>query len=149
LKVSPHDANTITFSAVRHKLDDYAPYIYRSTDSGATWTRVVTGIASDHFACGLCVKTPCARACCCRHRNQLVCVVQRWRQLECSNINLPICPIYDLIIKNDDLVCGTHGRAMWILDDITPLRQYNPALTTQGAPFVCPAYHRARLGGVV
>lgn len=45
IEVSPHDANTITFAAARHKLDDFAPHIYRTTDSGATWHRIVTGIA--------------------------------------------------------------------------------------------------------
>ena len=138
IEVSPHDANTITFSAARHKLDDYAPYIYRSTDSGVTWTRVVTGIASDHFVRIVREDSVRKGLLFAGTETNLYVSFNGGDNWELFQLNLPICPIYDLIIKNDDLVCGTHGRAMWILDDITPLRQYNPALVTQGTHLFAP-----------
>lgn len=138
IEVSPHDANTITFSATRHKLDDYAPYIYRTTDSGTTWKQVVTGIAGDHFV-RIVREDPVRKGLLFAGTETNLYISfnggDNWERFQ---LNLPICPIYDLIIKNDDLVCGTHGRAMWILDDITPLREFSPSIATQSVHMFAP-----------
>ena len=47
-----------------------------------------------------------------------------WQPLQ---LNLPVSPIHDLVVKDDDLVVATHGRSFWVLDNLTPLRQVNPA----------------------
>jgi hypothetical protein len=138
IEVSPHDANTITFSAARHKMDDYAPYIYRSTDSGKSWVRVVSGIAGDHFVRIVREDTVRKGLLFAGTETNLYVSFNHGDSWSLFQLNLPVTPIYDLIIKNDDLVCGTHGRAMWILDDITPLRQYNPAVSSQSAHLFAP-----------
>ncbi len=138
IEVSPHDANTITFAAARHKLDDFAPYVYRTTDSGATWHRIVTGIAADHFV-RIVREDPVRRGLLFAGTETNLYISFNeggtWEQFQ---LNLPICPIYDLIIKNDDLVCGTHGRALWILDDISPLRQFSPSIANQSVHLFAP-----------
>src|SRR5215471_10089686 len=53
-------------------------------------------------------------------------------------INLPMSPVNDLVVKNDDLVVGTHGRSFWVLDDISPLRQYNDSIPQQDAYLFAP-----------
>ena len=138
IEVSPHDANTITFSAARHKMDDYAPYIYRSTDSGKSWVRVVKGIAGDHFVRIVREDTVRKGLLFAGTETNLYVSFNQGDSWELFQLNLPVTPIYDLIIKNDDLVCGTHGRAIWILDDLTPLRQYNPAVNAQPAHLFAP-----------
>ena len=60
----------------------------------------------------------------------------KWQPLQ---INLPMAPVNDLIVKNNDLVVATHGRAFWILDDIRPLRQYNDSIPQQQAHLFNPA----------
>ena len=59
-----------------------------------------------------------------------------WQSLQ---LNLPVSPVNDLIVKNNDLVVATHGRSFWILDDITPLRQYNDSIPQQEAHLFTPA----------
>ncbi len=59
-----------------------------------------------------------------------------WRALK---LNLPTAPVHDLVVKNDDLVIATHGRAFWILDDISPLRQYSDEIAKQDLHLYTPA----------
>jgi ligand-binding sensor domain-containing protein len=138
IEVSAHNADTITFSAARHKLDDYAPYIYRSTDSGKTWKKVTAGIGADHFVRIVREDTDRKDLLFAGTETNLYVSFDGGTAWELFQLNLPVCPIYDLIIKNGDLVVGTHGRAMWILDDITPLRQYNPAAKQAAAHLFAP-----------
>jgi photosystem II stability/assembly factor-like uncharacterized protein len=138
LEVSPHDANTVTISVAAHKLDDYRPYIFRTTDSGATWKLLVAGIKNDHFVRIVREDSERKGLLFAGTETNLYVSFDGGAHWELFQLNLPVCPIYDLIIKNGDLVCGTHGRAMWILDDITPLRQFNPSIRDSAAHLFAP-----------
>ena len=59
-----------------------------------------------------------------------------WQPLQ---LNLPTAPVNDLVIKNTDLVVATHGRSFWVLDDITPLEQYEDSIPQQEAHLFMPA----------
>src|SRR5437867_12621028 len=59
-----------------------------------------------------------------------------WRALK---LNLPTTPVHDLVVKNDDLVLATHGRSFWILDDVSPLRQFTDQITVQDVHLYTPA----------
>ena len=120
---SPHAAGTVYLTAARHKMGDDAPYVYRTSDWGARWTRIDGGLPSHEF-CRVVREDP--------HRQGLLYVGTElgihvsfddgahWQSLQC---NLPVTPIYDFVIKDTDLVVATHGRSFWILDDLTPLHQ--------------------------
>ena len=60
---------------------------------------------------------------------------QTWQNFQ---LNLPVCPIYDLLIKNNDLIAATHGRSFWILDDLSPLHQFQPGILSQKAHLFDP-----------
>lgn len=126
IEPSPHDAATAYVTATRYKNDDYAPYVFKTTDYGESWTRISTGIADDHF-CRAIREDP--------NREGLLYLGTEfglyisfdggdlWQRFQ---LNLPICPVYDLKVKGTDLVVATHGRSFWILDDLTVLHQLYP-----------------------
>ena len=136
-KVSLMDAShfsaTTAYAAVNTlRLDDLRPHIYRTRDGGATWTEIVTGIATD-APINVVREDP-------KRRGLLYAgsETQVWFSLDDGDHwhslrgNMPAISIRDLIIKDDDIAVGTHGRGFWILDNTTALRQWNA--TTANAP---------------
>jgi len=120
---SPHSVSTAYMAVDRHKLDDNRPYIYKTADFGKTWTKITAGIPETTFVHSV-REDP-------KRKGLLYCGTEigvfvsfddgaHWQPLQ---LNLPTAPIADLVVKDDDLVVGTHGRSFWILDDLTPLRQ--------------------------
>ncbi|MBV9171724.1 MAG: glycosyl hydrolase [Chloroflexi bacterium] len=123
IEPSPHHAGTAYVAATRYKLDDFAPYLFRTTDHGASWTAIVDGIDTDDFT-RVIREDP-------DRRGLLYCGTEtgvyvshdagaHWERLQS---NLPVTPIHDLVVKNGDLVVATHGRSFWIFDDVTPLHE--------------------------
>ena len=139
IEASPHDAGTAYVAIDRHQNDDLAPYIYKTTNYGSTWTRITTGIPDGTFVRAV-REDP-------KKKGLLYAGTERgvfvsfddgahWRSLQ---NNLPLVPVHDLVIKNDDLVLATHGRAFWILDDISPLRQFADSVATDDVHLYKPA----------
>jgi photosystem II stability/assembly factor-like uncharacterized protein len=139
IEASPHDAGTAYVAVDRHQNDDLAPYIYKTSDYGANWSRITTGIPDGSFVRAV-REDP-------KRKGLLYAGTERgvfvsfddgahWRSLQ---INLPITPIHDLVIKNDDLVVATHGRSFWILDDVSPLRQFADSLAGEDVHLYQPA----------
>lgn len=105
------------------RLDDMNPHLYRTHDGGATWTEIVTGIPGgapvnvireDPKKKGLLFAGS---------ETQVYFSVDDGDHWQSLRLNMAASSVRDLVIKDDDLVVGTHGRGIWILDDITPLRQ--------------------------
>jgi len=121
MEVSSFDTGSAYAAVDRHRLDDPAPYIYRTTDRGRHWARIDRGIAPDAYV--HVVRADPAR------RGLLYAGTERgvyvsfddgesWESLQ---LNLPVAPVHDLWVKDGDLVAATHGRAFWVLDDLAPL----------------------------
>ncbi|HVG22912.1 MAG TPA: glycosyl hydrolase [Thermoanaerobaculia bacterium] len=138
IDVSPFDKATMYLAGTSYKSDDFRPYLYRTTDYGATWTKITSGIAADHF-------TRVVRSDR-RRRGLLYAGTERgmyvsfddgaaWQSLQ---LNLPIVSITDLAVRDDDLIAATQGRAFWILDDLTPLQQLDAAVTKKNAHLFTP-----------
>jgi photosystem II stability/assembly factor-like uncharacterized protein len=136
-------------AANRFQLDDDRPYLWKTSDCGAHWTRIDSGIASTEFARVL-REDP-------GKRGLLVAGTERgvwyspddgahWQSLR---LNLPIVPVHDLVFKNGDIVLGTHGRSFYIMDDISSLEQMSDAVTTSDAHLFKPRdqYRLASDGG--
>ncbi len=123
IDASKHQPGTAYLAATRYKLDDFAPYIYKTADYGKTWRKIVTGIPSDHFI-RVVREDPDRRGLLYAGGEYGVYVSfddgARWQSLR---LNLPITPIHDLEVKNKDVVIATHGRGFWVLDDVTPFHQ--------------------------
>lgn len=128
---SKHTPGTAYVAAFRYQVDDRQPYVFRTRDFGKTWTKIVTGIKDGHFSRS--VREDHVRPGLLFLGTEHGAYVSfnagdNWQPLQ---LNLPDTPIRDLVIKDNDVVLGTHGRGFWILDDIQPLRQLTPELMKQ------------------
>jgi len=150
VEISAHDPDTVYLAATRYKLADYRPYLYRTRDSGRSWQLITGNFPHNEI-------TRVVRA----DRPGVLFVGtetgiyfslddgEDWHRLQGG---LPVVPVYDLKIKNDDLIAGTHGRSFWILDDIAPLRMLSdgnaPSRLIPPRNAIRTRLHFGSLGGV-
>ncbi len=138
MDASHFDARTAYAAVNTLRLDDLRPHIYRTRDAGRTWSAITNGIP-DGATVNVVREDPKRRGLLFAGTERAVYVSfddgDRWEPLR---LNMPATSIRDLVIKDDDLVVGTHGRGFWILDDITPLRQFDAALTASPAFLFVP-----------
>jgi len=125
IDASHFDAGMAYVAIDRHRLDDFKPYIYKTSDTGRSWTAITNGIPEGAYVHA--VREDPKRRGLLYAGTELGMYVSfddgaHWQSLQ---INLPTSPIHDLVIKDDDLVVATHGRSFWVLDNLTPLRQVN------------------------
>lgn len=120
---SPHDPATAYIAVTGYKLNDFTPYIFKTNDYGVSWVKIVNGIPDDTFARSV-REDPDRKGLLYAGTETGVFVSfndgEFWMPLQ---NNLPEVPITDLRVKRKDLVVATQGRALWILDDLTPLHQ--------------------------
>ncbi|MGI9103781.1 MAG: VPS10 domain-containing protein [Terriglobales bacterium] len=146
----------------RHRLDDNSPYIYRTGDFGESWRGITSGLPREIVLSDIEKRTvvyvgrdprskaigPFVRAVRedPKRKGLLYAGTElgvyvsfddgdHWQSLQ---LNLPVAPVHDLVVHDDDLVIATHGRSFWILDDLTPLRQITPALKNEGTHLFVP-----------
>jgi len=147
IEASPYDAGAAYVAVDRHQSDDLKPYIYKTIDYGQTWTKLTNGIPDGSFVRAV-REDP-------KKRGLLYAATENgvyvsfndgadWRPLK---LNLPTTPVHDLVIKDNDLVVATHGRAFWILDDISPLRQFSDDVAKKDVHLYTPgAAYRIQAG---
>ncbi len=139
IEVSPHAPGTAYLAATAYKFNDFQPNIYITTDYGKSWRRRVAGIADGDFVrvvredpvrkdllyagaeTGIYVSFNGGRA---------------WQSLQ---LNLPVVPVTDIKVHGNDLVVSTQGRAFWVLDDLSPLRQLDASAARAGLHLFEPA----------
>ena len=128
---SKHNPGTLYVAANRYQVDDRAPYVWRTQDYGKTWKKIINGVADGHFARAV-REDPVRPGLLFLATEHGVYVSfnngDLWQSLQ---LNLPDTPIRDLVVKDNDVVLGSHGRGFWILDDINPIRQMTPELAKQ------------------
>jgi hypothetical protein len=139
IAASPHAAGTAFLAAERHKSQDTGTYIYRTADYGKTWAKIVDGIAPGAWAESV-KEDP-------KHAGLLYAGTQhgvyvsidngaRWEPL---SLNLPDVEVTDLEIRDRDLIISTFGRGIYILDDISPLREFSTEALAKPAYLFHPA----------
>ena len=133
IEASPHDAGTAYVVVDNHRMDDYKPYVWKTTDFGKTWTAITDGL-DDRTFCHAIREDPKKKGLLYLGTEHGVMYSpdagKTWKSLQ---QNLPTVPVHDLVVKDNDLVVGTHGRSIWILDDLTPLRETTDAIRNQTA----------------
>ena len=136
---SKFNPGTLYIAANRYQVDDREPYVFKTTDYGKSWKKIISGIKPGHFARAIREDVV--------DENLLFLATEHgvyfsrnkgdnWQSLQ---MNLPDTPIRDLVVKNDDVVIGSHGRGFWIMDDINPLRQYNSNMANSEAALYQPS----------
>ena len=149
IKASPFEPGTAYFAAVNYKNDDLKPYLFKTTDYGKTWKKIVNGIPADHFT-RVVIEDP-------NKRGFLYAGTERgmfystdagdnWQSLQ---LNLPVVPIADLTIqkREKDLVVATHGRSFYVLDNLSVLYQLADAQKAEVFLFKPEDAYRAAGGG--
>ncbi len=123
IETSTFSPATAYLAVDRHELDDFMPYIFKTEDFGQTWKKITNGLPAGTFI-RVVREDPRRKGLLYAGSETGVFVSfddgANWQPLQ---LNLPVVPIHDLFVKDDDLVAATHGRSFWILDDLTPLHQ--------------------------
>jgi photosystem II stability/assembly factor-like uncharacterized protein len=148
IEASPNAAGTAYVAATRYQSDDFKPYIYRTTDYGATWTVLGRGIPDRAFV-RVVREDPARKGLLYAGTETGVHVSfddgAAWQPLQ---LNLPVVPITDLAVQGSDLVASTQGRSFWILDDLSVIRQLNAQLPGAAVHLFQPREtYRVRTGG--
>ena len=119
----PFETGGAYFAGTRYKLDDFAPYLYKTTDYGATWTQINRGIDPQHFTRAIQPDPERQGLLWAGTESGMYISFDDGMNWTTFQRNLPIVPITDLDRKEDDLIVATQGRSFWIMEDVTPLHQ--------------------------
>ena len=130
VEFSPHEKGAAYIATTSYKSGDYKPYLFKTKDYGKTWTKITDGIDPNHFT--RVVRTDLKRQGLLYAGTEFGMYISfddgtSWKPFQ---LNLPIVPVTDLTIKNDNLIAATQGRSFWLIDDITPLHQLNETIAT-------------------
>jgi photosystem II stability/assembly factor-like uncharacterized protein len=131
LEPSPFEAGTAYVVVDAHRLDDTHPYLFKTTDFGNSWKSMAAELPQDIYLHAV-REDP-------KRKGMLYAGTERgvafstddgatWQPLK---LNLPTVPVHDLVVKDNDLVLGTHGRSIWILDDLTAIRTMSPEISNR------------------
>ena len=132
MEADPFNPGGLYIAATNYKNDDYSPYLYKTADYGASWEKIVSGIEEEHF-------TRVVRADP-RREGLLFCGTESGMYISFDDgeawspfqLDLPVVPVTDLTIKDNDLVVATQGRSFWIFDYLHLLREMDPAMSAKG-----------------
>jgi len=138
IEASHFDPNTAYAAINTLRLDDLRPHVYRTRDGGRSWVEIIAGLPPAGVINAV-REDPVRRGLLFAGSEQAVSVSfddgESWQSLR---LNMPATSIRDLTIKDADLIAGTHGRGFWILDDISPLRQFTPDVVRAPAYLFAP-----------
>jgi photosystem II stability/assembly factor-like uncharacterized protein len=139
IEASHFDVNEAYAAVERHQLEDYEPHIYRTHDTGKTWTEITNGLPKGAYVQTV-KEDPERRGLLFAGTERAVFISfddgDHWQSLQ---LNLPPGSMRDVAIHEDDLIVATHGRGFWVLDDITALRQISREVAGAAAHLYKPA----------
>src|SRR5271169_3195960 len=139
IEASRFDPAVAYVAVDRHRLDDQAPYLFRTRDYGKTWQKIAAGIGPSSFLNAIREDTQTPGLLFAGTELGVYVSFDDGDQWQPLQLNLPVTSVRDLTIHGDDLVIATHGRAFWILDNITPLRQIGTQAHAPSARLYRPA----------
>jgi len=140
IEPSPFDEGSAYLVVDAHRLDDYRPYLWKTNNFGETWHRITESLPADEYV-RVVREDP-------NKKGHLYLGTERqvWHSPDGGNnwhplkLNMPTVAVSDIVVKDNDLVVGTQGRSIWILDDLTPVREWSKAIENKPAHvFTAPA----------
>jgi len=138
IEPSSHEPGTAYLAANRYKLDDLTPYLFKTTDYGASWNLITNGIGAEDFT-RVIREDPTQPGLLYAGSETGLYISfndgDSWRRWES---NFPVVPVRDMVVKNDDLVIATHGRSFWIFDDLAVVRQSAAGVLTDAVRLFKP-----------
>jgi len=144
--IHPFEKGGLYVAGTRYKLGDYQPYLYRTTDYGRSWTLITQGIDSAHFTRVLRADPKRAGLLYAGTETGMYISFDDGRSWQRFQLNLPIVPVTDLTIKNDNLIAATQGRSFWMIDDLSPLHQLSDKIAASDSYLYKPL-DSYRMGG--
>lgn len=146
IEPSVYDSGTCYIAGTKYKTGDFAPYLYKTTDYGKTWTKITNGINSEHFTRVL-REDPKQKGLLYTGTETGMYISfndgKNWKPFQ---LNLPIVPITDLTIKENSLIVATQGRSLWMIDDLTVIHQLYSNNTSDNVLFKPKETYRMRGG---
>lgn len=149
IRASPHQAGAAYFAATNYKNDDLKPYIYKTSDFGKTWKKIVNGIPSDHFTRAVAGDPNRAGFLYAGTERGIYYSANDGESWQSLQLNLPVVPITDLTVhkREKDLVVGTQGRSFYVLDNLPVLYQLADAQKAEAFLFKPEDAYRTAGGG--
>jgi photosystem II stability/assembly factor-like uncharacterized protein len=124
VEIDPVRKGTAYFAGTRYKLDDFTPYLYVTHDYGETWEKITSGINPLHFTRAIVASPRKAGVLFAGTEYGLYVSMNDGKSWEQLQLNLPVTPITDLLIRDNNLIVGTQGRSIYILDDLSFIENY-------------------------
>ncbi|MDE2448686.1 MAG: glycosyl hydrolase [Gammaproteobacteria bacterium] len=145
VEADPHEAGTAYIAVDCHRLDDFRPHAFRTDDFGKTWVSITRGIPDGSYVHA--VRVDPARAGLLYAATETGIFVSfddgaRWQPLQ---LNLPRVPVHDLVVHDGDLAVASHGRSFWVLDDLSPIRQWSDSTRNEDFHLFTPRTTRRML----
>ena len=128
IETDPFRKGTAFFAGTKYKLDDYTPYLYKTTDYGKTWTRITAGINNMHFTRAIRADRKVQGLLYAGTEFGMYISYNDGASWKPFQLNLPVVPITDIALKDNDLIVATQGRSFWVIDDLTIVQQKNAAI---------------------
>jgi hypothetical protein len=138
IEPSAFDEGTCYVAATRYKLGDFKPYLYKTTDYGKSWTLITNGIEDEHFTRVVREDPKRKGLLYAGTETGMYISFDDGKNWEKFQLNLPIVPITDLTIKDDNLIVATQGRSLWVIDDLTVLHQLDSSKKSANAVLFQP-----------
>jgi hypothetical protein len=139
IELSPHDPGTAYIAVSRYRTaNDFSPYLFKTTDYGKSWKKISDSFAKDEITRTIREDTVRKGLLFVGTETGVFASIDDGKYWKRMNLNLPAVPVHDIKIKHEDLVIATYGRGFWILDDISPLRQYDESFAGKTAHLFKP-----------
>jgi len=139
IEASPHDAGTAYFAGNRYQRADRSPYVYKTTDYGNTWVRIVHGLPPADFARTIREDKKRKGLLFLGTENGVYVSFDDGAVWQSLRLELPVTPVHGIEVKGNDLVIGTHGRSFYVMDDISVLRQVTATTINEPVALFRPA----------
>jgi photosystem II stability/assembly factor-like uncharacterized protein len=139
IEASPHDAGTAYLAGNRYQRGDRNPYVYKTSDFGQSWTKIVAGIPGDDFPRAIREDKKRKGLLFLGTETGIYVSFDKGGHWQSLRLELPVTPVHGIEIKGDDVVIGTHGRSFYVLDNIGVLRQARREMTNENVVLFDPA----------